>query len=139
MTSSLRNASMTISSQQRLESGKPKHFHKRVTKTCVWPLPCSLPKTSYLFSNHRNTACSVGWFVSLLVREEVLLAGLCERKILFRLKIYHRLRQGTAKRTFSSVPMQFFLALVTHQFTSLARCDVKDPVQFEQYKDCRVI
>ena len=28
--------------------------------------------------------CSVGWYVSLLVREEVLLAGLCERKILFR-------------------------------------------------------
>ena len=39
------------------------------------------------------------WFVSLLVREEVLLAGLCERKILFRLKIYDRLRQATAKRT----------------------------------------
>ena len=34
---------------------------------------------------------SVGWFISLLVREEVLLAGLCERKILFRLKIYDRL------------------------------------------------
>jgi len=28
----------------------------------------------------------------LLVREEVLLAGLCERKILFRLEIYDRLR-----------------------------------------------
>ena len=45
------------------------------------------------------TACSVGWFVSLLVHEEVLLAGLCERKILFRLKIYDQLRQATAKRT----------------------------------------
>ena len=43
--------------------------------------------------------CSVGWFISLLVREEVLLAGLCERKILFRLEIYDRLRQVTAKRT----------------------------------------
>jgi len=32
-------------------------------------------------------ACSVGWFVSLLVREEELLADLCERKILFRLEI----------------------------------------------------
>ena len=42
-------------------------------------------------------ACSVGWFVSLLVREKVLLASLCERKILFRLKIYDRLRQATAK------------------------------------------
>jgi len=42
---------------------------------------------------------SVGWFVSLLVREEVLLASLCEKKILFRLKIYDRLRQATAKRT----------------------------------------
>ena len=37
--------------------------------------------------HHQSSACSVGWFVSLLVREEVLLAGLCERKILFRLKI----------------------------------------------------
>jgi len=46
-----------------------------------------------------HAACSVGWFVLLLVREEVLLAGLCERKILFRLKIYNRLRQATAKRT----------------------------------------
>ena len=42
---------------------------------------------------------SVGWFVSLLVRKKVLLADLCERKILFRLKIYDRLRQATAKRT----------------------------------------
>ena len=32
------------------------------------------------------SACLVGWFVSLLVREKVLLAGLCERKILFQLK-----------------------------------------------------
>ena len=47
----------------------------------------------------RPSACSVGWFVSLLVREEILLAGLYERKILFRLKIYDRLRQATAKRT----------------------------------------
>ena len=39
--------------------------------------------------------CLFGW----LVREEVLLAGLCERKILFRLKIYDRLRQAMAKRT----------------------------------------
>jgi len=38
-----------------------------------------------------SKGCSVGWFVSLLVREEVLLAGLCERKILFRLKIYDHL------------------------------------------------
>jgi len=35
----------------------------------------------------------------LLVREEVLLAGLCERKILFRLKIYDRIRQAQAKQT----------------------------------------
>ena len=35
-----------------------------------------------------------GW----LVREEVLPAGLYERKILFRLKIYDYLRQATAKR-----------------------------------------
>ena len=51
------------------------------------------------FPTRSPAACSVGWFVSLLVREEVLLAGLCERKILFRLKIYDRLRQATAKRT----------------------------------------
>ena len=44
-------------------------------------------------------ACSVGWFVLLLVREEVLLTGLCKRKILFRLEIYDRLRQATVKRT----------------------------------------
>jgi len=50
-------------------------------------------------NSHILAACSVGWFVSLLVREEVLLAGLCERKILFRLKIYDRLRQATAKQT----------------------------------------
>jgi len=35
----------------------------------------------------------------LLVREEVLLVGLCERKILFWLKIYDHLRQATVKRT----------------------------------------
>jgi len=35
----------------------------------------------------------------LLVREDVLLAGLCERKILFQLKIYDRLRQATTKRS----------------------------------------
>jgi len=36
---------------------------------------------------------------SLLVREEVLLADLCERKILFQLEIYDRLRRATVKRT----------------------------------------
>ena len=45
------------------------------------------------------SACSVGWFVSLLVREEVLVTDLCERKILFQLEIYDRLRQTTAKQT----------------------------------------
>ena len=39
----------------------------------------------------RLAACSVGSFISLLVREEILLVGLCERKILFQLKIYDRL------------------------------------------------
>ena len=51
------------------------------------------------FYSRRPSACSFGWFVSLLVREEVLLADLCERKILFWLEIYDRLRQATAKRT----------------------------------------
>ena len=41
-----------------------------------------------------------GWLVRFVaVREEVLLAGLCERKILFRLEIYDHLRRATAKRT----------------------------------------
>jgi len=43
----------------------------------------------------------------LLVREEVLLAGLCERKILFWLKIYDRLRQATANRTGVFVDVQY--------------------------------
>jgi len=47
----------------------------------------------------QRSAYSVGWFVSSLVCEEVLLAGLCKRKILFRLEIYDRLRQAIAKRT----------------------------------------
>jgi len=55
-----------------------------------------------------TAACSVGWFVSLLVRKEVLLAGLCERKILFWLKIYDRLRQATAKRTGGKDQFYFF-------------------------------
>jgi len=57
------------------------------------------PSARNIGSTWESTACSVDWFVTLLVREEVLLAGLCERKILFRLKIYDRLRQATAKRT----------------------------------------
>jgi len=47
-----------------------------------------------------------GW----LVREEVLLAGLCERKILFRLEIYDRLRQAIAKRTYCNRPVVSFRA-----------------------------
>jgi len=43
------------------------------------------------------SACTFGWFVWLRVRKEVLLAGLGERKILFQLKIYDRLRQATNK------------------------------------------
>ena len=35
----------------------------------------------------------------MLVREEVLLTDLYERKILFQLKIYYRLRQATCKRS----------------------------------------
>jgi len=34
-------------------------------------------------SQQRIIACSVGWFIPLLVREEILLVDLCERKILF--------------------------------------------------------
>jgi len=49
-------------------------------------------------STVESAACVVGWFVSLLVHEEVLLAGLCEKKILFRLKIYDSSRRVTAKR-----------------------------------------
>ena len=61
--------------------------------TLKYPIPPKIPCI------RSSSACSVGWFVSLLVREEVLLAGLCERKILFRLEIYDCLRQATAKRT----------------------------------------
>ena len=71
--------------------------------------PCILPfKQQSCLTGHMSyfdssrewvAACSVGWFISLLVREEVLLVGLCERKILSRLKIYDHLRQATAKRT----------------------------------------
>ena len=87
------------------------HFSKDVTEALlvkVSLLCCTLfrpvPKV-YLYNwfiedqKELLTACSVGWFVSLLIREEILLADLCERKILFRLKIYDRLRQATAKRT----------------------------------------
>ena len=56
-----------------------------------------------------NSACSFGWAGSLLVREEVLLAGLCERKILFRLKIYYHLRQAMAKQTCFFRRTGFFL------------------------------
>jgi len=68
------------------------------------PLTDESPNDYFFFLNREGptghfTACSVGWFISLLVRKEVLLAGLCERKILFWLKIYDRLRQATAKRT----------------------------------------
>ena len=64
----------------------------------------SMPQGFYLLLlviiRFRLAACSVGWFVSLLVREEVPLAGLCKIKILFRLEIYDRLRQATANVSF---------------------------------------
>ena len=64
-------------------------------------LPCTWRRSNSWLnpSTSHTNSCSVGWFVLLLVHEEILLAGLCERKILFRLKIYDRLRQTTAKRT----------------------------------------
>ena len=64
--------------------------------------PCPCPRSAWPSQKVPRptlSACSVGWFVSWLVREEVLLAGLCERKIMFQLEIYDRLRQATAKRT----------------------------------------
>ena len=45
-----------------------------------------------------------------LVREEVLLAGLCERKILFQLEIYDRLRQATANQQADECPLALFVA-----------------------------
>ena len=63
----------------------------------------------------RHAVCSVGWFVSLLVHEEVLLADLCERKILFWLEIYDRLRQATAKRT----GLISYIFLIEEQYFSL--------------------
>ena len=54
----------------------------------------------YATCMHEWTNNMFGWLVRIvLVREEVLLPGLCERKILFRLEIYDRLRQATTKRT----------------------------------------
>ena len=50
------------------------------------------PRPSVCSVGWLPSVCSVGWFVSLLVCEEVLLADLCERKILSQLKIYDRLR-----------------------------------------------
>ena len=65
----------------------------------MW-IACSFEKSSPKIKlNNKQSVCSVGWFVSLLVHEEVLLVDLCERKILFQLKIYDRLRQATAKQT----------------------------------------
>ena len=75
---------------------------------CVWflsELGClgngqtEFPRPDEINAQRDSLACSVGGFVSLLVCKEVCLAGLCERKILFRLEIYDRLRQATAKRT----------------------------------------
>ena len=54
-------------------------------------------KLPLIITERRSAAYSVGWFVSLLVYEEILLADLCERKILFQLEIYDRLRQATIK------------------------------------------
>ena len=50
----------------------------RVKVNCRNPsaIRCSIE----IFFN-KVAACSVGWFISLLVREEVLLAGLCEKNI----------------------------------------------------------
>jgi len=42
----------------------------------------------------------------LEVREKVLLAGLCEREILFRLEIYDRLRRATAKQAAAEAGVQ---------------------------------
>ena len=53
---------------------------------------CTVQSLQLARTNLALLACSVGWFVSLLVRKEVLLAGLCERKILFWLEIYDRIR-----------------------------------------------
>ncbi|XP_066392372.1 uncharacterized protein [Miscanthus floridulus] len=85
------------------------HHHVPIPKAApvISPSPaiiCSYFQGCFVCTRvNDRPACSVGWFVSLLIREEVLLAGLCERKILFRLEIYDRLRQATAKRTGSAV------------------------------------
>ena len=68
------------------------------------------------------------WFISLLVCKEVLLVGLCERKILFRLEIYDHLRQATSKRIgcllvcvdpymLSPVQSWYVIACHTHEHT----------------------
>ena len=60
-------------------------------------LPLSGRVWALRFPFSLSAACSVSWFVLLLIREEVFMASLCERKILFRLEIYDRLQQATAK------------------------------------------
>ena len=60
-------------------------------------LPLSGRVWALRFPFSLSVACLVGWFVLLLVRKEVLMTSLCERKILLRLEIYDRLQQATAK------------------------------------------
>ena len=62
--------------------------HAYHSSSVAFPAPVNFSPD---FGSGGGKACSVGWFVSLLVRKEVLLVGLCERKIMFRLKIYDRL------------------------------------------------
>ena len=69
-----------------------------------------------VFPMFHLSACSVGWFISLLVRKEVLLASLCERKILFRLEIYDRIRSFFSSRTgctMSSIYLEYSLLWIS--------------------------
>jgi len=68
-------------------------------EACVYVVDTYTPASSTARRGRDQRSCSLfGW----LVREEILLVDLCERKILFRLKIYDHLRQATAKQTGSS-------------------------------------
>ena len=69
---------------EKSSAGMPDEGEKRENVPLEWMN--ELKKEEY----NVQEACSVDWFVSLLVCKEVLLTGLCERKIL--LKIYDRLR-----------------------------------------------
>jgi len=89
----LRNAEIASWVCYKSKEGNVQYHWTSTWRTLIRTWSLHLDSKYYWIS-----ACSVGWFISLLVHEEVLLAGLCKRKILLWLEIYDRLRQATTKR-----------------------------------------